>query len=780
MGTLAVDPILFAPKLSKMQRQIVEEADIRMTDTTHELCVHPMLFPFQQALVQWALKKKRTALFADTGLGKTLMQLEWARMTGKRTLILAPLAVALQTVREGQKIQSPCSYARDGRGTQDLITVTNYEMVDKFDPQDYGAVVLDESSILKDVNAKTRSHLTALFSDTEYRMCCTATPSPNDIAELTNHAEFLGVMRRPDVLAKFFVHDDDGWRLKGHAHSAFWAWMSTWAMALRLPSDLGFASDGYMLPCLSEQLVEVIGPAQEYAQRTGQLFATEMGGITGRQTARRMTTVLRSQRIADVIAADPDNQWIVWCGLNDEGRNLAALLQTAVLVEGKDSLDYKIDTAMRFTDGSIRVLISKPSIMGFGMNFQNCHKMAFLGLSDSFETYYQAIRRCWRYGQKYPVEVLTVLSDLERPIWDNVQRKAAEHSLMMESMMGYVREHGKTQLRNTTTTVVVPERRHDSGQDWAMTLGDSTKELSEMDTDSVDFSIYSPPFLSLFTYSDDPRDLGNSQTDDDFYDRFHPIAEQLFRVIKPGRIMVVHVAQVATKLVQDGWIGLKDFRGNMIRVIETAGFSYHGDITIDKNPQAQAVRTHAKALLFKQLRKDASWLRPGLADYLLVFRKPGEPTEPIHPDITNEQWIEWAHPVWLGIRENDTLNGALARAERDERHIAPLQLPVIERCIQLWSNPGDLVLSPFAGIGSEGYVALRQKRRFVGVELKESYFNVACKNLEDASTITQGTLLETCEVEVSGWRAADVGTLPERAGQAPTHTLQTKVIDAAQ
>jgi len=256
--------------------------------------------------------------------------------------------------------------------------------------------------------------------------------------------------------------------------------------------------------------------------------------------------------------------------------------------------------------------------------------------------------------------------------------------------------------------------------------------MGRLDPESVDFSVFSPPFLNLFSYSDDDCDLGNATTDDEFRAMFRHVADGLHRITRQGRLVAVHVAQVAAKKAHDGFIGLKDFRGLAISVMQDGGFDYHGDITIDKNPQAQAVRTHSKSLLFKQLKKDASWLRPGLADYLLVFRKPGDPDVPIHPDISNEEWIKWAHPVWYGIRESDTLNAAEARTERDEKHIAPLQLPVIERAIRLWSNPGEVVFSPFAGIGSEGYVALLNNRQFVGVELKPEYYAVALKNLSRA------------------------------------------------
>ena len=270
------------------------------------------------------------------------------------------------------------------------------------------------------------------------------------------------------------------------------------------------------------------------------------------------------------------------------------------------------------------------------------------------------------------------------------------------------------------------------GAGWTLTNGDCVDGVAALADDTIDLSVYSPPFISLYTYTASERDMGNCATEAEFFEHFGFLTRELLRVTKPGRNTCCHVAQVPAMLSRDGYIGMKDFRGRTIVAFQEAGWIYHGEVCIDKDPQAQAIRTKSKSLLFAQLRKDASWLRPALADYILVFRKPGENQTPIQPDVSNEQWIEWARPIWYGIRESDTLQVADARSNEDERHICPLQLGTIERCIRLWSNPGELVLSPFAGIGSEGYEALRQQRRFVGFELKPQYAAVAAKNLRAA------------------------------------------------
>jgi DNA modification methylase len=268
--------------------------------------------------------------------------------------------------------------------------------------------------------------------------------------------------------------------------------------------------------------------------------------------------------------------------------------------------------------------------------------------------------------------------------------------------------------------------------DYALFNGDSAEVLQSLPDNSVDLSIFSPPFATLYTYSNSERDLGNCKSYDEFWQHFGFISKELLRVVKPGRNICIHVQQIPTQKAKDGVIGLYDFRGDTIRHFVDAGFIYHGEVCIDKDPQAQAIRTKSKALLFTQMHKNSLWSRPALADYIIVMRKPGDAEVTVKPDITNEQWIEWARPIWYGIKESDTLNVVEARGNDDERHICPLQLGTIERCIALWSNKGETVLSPFAGIGSEGYQAVKMERRAILVELKPEYFRCAVKNLEIA------------------------------------------------
>jgi superfamily II DNA or RNA helicase len=392
--------------------------------------VNPTLHEWQREIVAWACNVGRAAIFADCGLGKTFMQLEWARLMADTTLILAPLSVARQTVREATKIGLEVAYVRNGdQVTGPGVWITNYEMADQFDAATFGAVVLDESSILKNHIGRTRNTLVQQWAQTPYRLACTATPAPNDVTELTNHAEFLGLMPRNEMLAAYFIHDQDGWRLKGHAALPMYQWMSTWAMAVRRPSDLGYPDDGYDLPPLT-----IKGePVDVDVAPDGQLFATDLGGIGGRHEIRRSTLDARVERAAE-IASGP-GQWIVWCGLNDEASRVAALVDGAVNVEGNWDPDAKAEAMEQFQDGQIRVLVTKPAIAGFGMNFQQCNQMIFLGMSDSYESYYQAIRRCWRFGQASAVDVRIVVSELEQQIVNNVREKETQAATMTAQLV---------------------------------------------------------------------------------------------------------------------------------------------------------------------------------------------------------------------------------------------------------------------------------------------------------------------------------------------------------
>lgn len=397
--------------------------------------VHPLLHSWQAEIVRWAVRTGRAAIWADTGLGKTLMQLEWARHSGDTVLIVAPLAVCAQTVREAAKLGIATRYVTDDTDVGPGIWVTNYERVPNFDPGRFDAVVLDEASILKNHEGKTRTLLIEHFKGVPRRLACTATPAPNDPQELCNQAAFLGVGSRAEMLAAYFIHDSDGWRLKGHARGPMFRWMTSWAVALRRPSDFGYLDDGYALPPLDIQ-THLITTGQ--VEIEGELFpipAHAAAGVTGRAAVRKATVPQRVDRAVELVKAEPGEQWLLWAGRNDEATALAAALPGAVNVEGSWSAEDKAGALLDFAGGTIPILVTKPSIAAFGMNWQRCARMAFVGLSDSYEQYYQCIRRCWRYGQQRAVQAHVVLTDAEGAIAENIARKEAEATALVAELV---------------------------------------------------------------------------------------------------------------------------------------------------------------------------------------------------------------------------------------------------------------------------------------------------------------------------------------------------------
>jgi superfamily II DNA or RNA helicase len=394
--------------------------------------IHPMLHDWQNELVQWAVRTGRAALWADTGMGKTVMQLEWARLSGERPLVVAPLAVCQQTVREAAKLGITAKYIKaiDELDSSVTIHVTNYERLHSMSASSFDAIVLDESSILKQSNGATRTMLIEWAREIPYRLACSATPAPNDPEELTNQSEWLGRMSRTHMLAAYFIHDQDGWRLKGHARAPMMQWMAQWAVALTKPSDVGGDDTGYNLPGL--QVISEIVEAE--VESEGQLFATDIGGVTGRADMRRRTLAARVERAAKLVANDP-GPWILWCGLNSEADALAAAIPGAVNVHGSLDPDEKAKLLLGFADGDFDVLITKPSIASQGLNYQHCHRMAFVGLGDSYEQYYQAIRRCYRYGQTEIVRAHVIVSDLETQIAANVNRKEQQANTITRELV---------------------------------------------------------------------------------------------------------------------------------------------------------------------------------------------------------------------------------------------------------------------------------------------------------------------------------------------------------
>ncbi len=695
------------------------------------------LFDFQHAIVSWAARRGRAAIFADTGLGKTLMQLSWAdevtSHTGGMVLILAPLAVSEQTIEQGRTFGIDVHRVPHG-GTPNShgIWITNYERMDAIDFTELHGLVLDESSILKAHDGKTRQRIIDAAQGVPYRLSCTATPSPNDFEELGNQCEFLGVMSRTEMLATYFVNDtgDTGtWRLKGWGASKFWEWMGTWAVVLRNPSDIGFDGSKYILPM--PQYIEHVVKTDDIGD---ELFSRPAMGLAERRKAQRNSIEARCNALADVINAESTEPWLIWCHLNDEAALLQSLIPSSVNVQGSDTPEHKAKQMLAFSNGELRVLISKPKICGFGMNWQHCARMAFVGLDDSFEKFYQAVRRCYRFGQKRHVQVHLFTAENEGQIIENLKRKEKLHNQMSENMIFHMKDIMNKELAGQQN--IVDEYREDTheGDGYTVHLGDCVKWAKRMADNSIDYSVFSPPFADLFVYSNSNHDMGNCKNDSEFVAQLRYLISELFRIIKPGRNVSFHCMNLPTKKMRQGFIGLRDFRGDLIRAFQEAGFIYHSEVCIWKDPVVAMQRTKALGLLHKTIRENSTMSRMGLPDYVVTMRKPGDCEDRVThgDDLPVQMWQKYASPIWDDINQGRTLNKLPARDENDEKHMCPLQLDVIERCIHLWTNKGDLVFSPFTGIGSEGYCSVKMGRRFIGTELKPQYWDLACENIGDA------------------------------------------------
>jgi len=720
--------------------------------------LNPMLFDFQKDIIKWALIRGRSACFADCGLGKTPIQLDWAKHVVNKTknpvLIFAPLAVSKQTQREGEKFHIPVNICRKQSDIKKGINITNYEMLKAFEPDNLGGIVLDESSILKGFDGKFRKAITEFASQIPFRFACTATPAPNDLLEIINHAEFLGIMTEKEIKALFFTNRAQDmvqkWVLKGHAKKDFWKWLASWSVALRSPSDLGHDNDGFILPEL--KIIQKTIKATNKDIKPGELFATEARGLRNRQIARQNSIQSRTDLCSELVNKSNET-WIIWCDLNKESNLLSKQINDSVEVKGSDPSKQKEKSLLDFQANKIKCLVTKPSIAGFGMSFQNCHNMAFVGLSDSYEKFYQAVRREWRFGQEHPVNAYLITTETEGGVVKNIKRKEKEGTLMFDELISNMNLSG--QLETKREEMIYMEDI-EKGKGWELQLGDSVLKMKNIETDSIGLSVFSPPFPGMYVYTNSKHDLGNTKTIEELIEQFRFVIDKdhLLRVTMPGRHCCVHLSQGVAFQSKDGYIGIKDFRGKVIQMMEEEGWIYYGEVCIDKNPQVVAIRTKDRGLLFKTLRTDASHLHTALADYLIQFRKPGDNVNPIKAGkdgergwITQEEWIEWAAPVWYrqsphypgGIRQTDVLkNYRLAKDNKDEKHLAPLQLGVIERAIKLWSNPGDVIYDPFSGIGSTGYVALKLERQFKGSELKKGYFDVGIKNLKSVGKRNKG------------------------------------------
>lgn len=688
------------------------------------------LFDFQKFTVKTALSKGRFAIFADCGLGKTLMQLSWAEAvynhTGMKVLILAPLAVVEQTKKESVKFGI----------NEDSFYITNYDQLKNIENiNQYSGVVLDESSILKGRDGKLSSLILELFKQTPYKLACTATPSPNDHMELGQHSEFLGAMSYLEMLAMFFVHDGgetSKWRIRKHAKDPFWKYVCSWSIAIDKPDTLGFNHQGYDLP-----EIEYVEHVIKTENNTDKLFGDVAVSATDLHKDLNRSFDLRLEKTIELVNSS-DEQWIVWGLKNNETDLISKNITDSINVQGSDSPEYKAKQLNGFANKDFRVLVTKTSIASFGMNYQQCHNMVFMSYDFKFEAFYQAVRRCYRFGQKSKVTVHILIPESQSNVRQTILEKQQRHKDMIQEMAKYSSE---TNYKSNKSKIMIANKEIKT-DNYHLINGDCVQETKKLSDKSVDLVVFSPPFAELYVYSDKEEDMGNVSNYKQFEQHFKYLIPQIKRVLKDGRICAVHCMDLPIQKGKEGYIGLRDFSGMLIDWFTDLGFVYHARTTIWKNPVTEMQRTKALGLLHKTIKKDSSMSRVGIPDYILFFRNEGDNLVPITHQDTDEKkpnylpvdlWQKYASPVWMDIDYSRTLQYRSGRDGNDEKHICPLQLDTIERIIHLYSNEGETVLSPFGGIGSEGFTAIKMNRKSVSIELKESYFKINAENHKSIS-----------------------------------------------
>jgi len=789
------------------KKQVVIESGFEIDEKK----LNKKLKPFQKFCVAWALKRGKAALFEDCGLGKTFQQSEWANQvrnhTGKTVLILAPLAVTAQTVQEGVKFGIKVIPFLDEFYSLDQlpaeIFIINYEQLENIQGfiEQFAGVVLDESSILKNFTGAYKNLIIDTFRLTPYKLACTATPSPNDLNEIGNHSEFLDILDAQDMRSKWFVREEgmNNYRLKGHAKADFYGWIASWAKMFCNPSDIGFPEKGYNLPNL------------EYIERhittenrnEGQLFNNKAINATNFNSELRLTKLERLSEVANIVNGSKE-QFIIWIKQNEEGEELRKLIPDAVEVKGSDQPEIKKANLLGFAENKFRVLITKTKIAQFGLNYQNCHNQIFASLDFSFEGLYQAIRRSYRYGQKHTVNIYLITTDTMENVIKSIRIKEKQFLEMQSEMNKNINSKEYGLLHHYEYKEYRDEKM------WLM-KGDSCLEIDRLEDNSLDLIIFSPPFSSLFTYSNYIHDMGNNASHEDFFKQYAFLLRKMYAKLKPGRLMVCHTKDLGVYKNSSGYTGMYDFTAEHTRAVQNAladgykeslkklsfeieelkqwiseeedqgekdkfetalefllkdfadlnqklynsnqvGFKLHSKVTIWCDPVLEMQRTKTQRLLYKTLTSNSALTGIGMAEYLTIFKKwdgtDESNWEPVNhltkQNIPLDLWQKWASPVWMDIKRTDVLNGKEGTAMGDEKHIAPLQLEVIHRAVNLWSNPGDTVFTPFGGIGSEPYVSLNNNRKAIACELKDSYFDTMVKNCKKATALkAQGSLFET-------------------------------------
>lgn len=531
----------------------------------------------------------------------------------------------------------------------------------------------------------------------------------------------------------YFLHDGgetSKWRLRKHAKDPFWKYVCTWSMACDNPSTLGFKHDGYNLPQI--EYIEHIIPVENNTQT---LFGDVAVSATDLHQDLNRSFDLRIIKTKELVEKSK-GQIIVWGLKNNETDTIVKLLDDAVNVQGSDTPEYKAKYLNGFAKNEFKVLVTKTSIASFGMNYQNCNEMIFMSYDFKFEQFYQAVRRCYRFGQKNKVIVHILIPSSQVNVRQTILDKQKRHLEMIQEMSKYSSE---ADYKSNKTKIMINNKEIKT-EKYHLLNGDCVQEAKKISDNAADLIVFSPPFAELYVYSDKEEDMGNVSDYKQFENHFKFLIPELKRILKPGRICAIHCMDLPIQKGKEGYIGLRDFSGMLIDWFNELGFVYHSRVTIWKNPVTEMQRTKALGLLHKTIKKDSSMTRVGIPDYVLFFRNEGEnevpithqDTDPISKDyLPVDLWQKYASPIWYDIDYSRTLQYRSGRDGNDEKHICPLQLDTIERIIHLYSNEGETVFSPFGGIGSEGYCSLKLNRKSISIELKESYFKINAKNHRD-------------------------------------------------
>jgi DNA modification methylase/superfamily II DNA or RNA helicase len=741
------------------------------TDLNTQTINEDHLFDYQKFILTEAIKRQRYAVFADCGLGKTAMFHAWIRrilpaLQGKKVLIITPLMVLNQTLDEEEKFyhertiediheKSIEDWAKNGKSQ---VAITNFEKF--YEKKElYGnvaAVVLDESSILKNGDGKTRTGIIETTRGIPWKLACSATPAPNDREEYASHATFLEYVRsNNEFFSMFFVNSDEGWQIKPHGLEAFYQYLSSWSVYLRQPEHYGFNDNLAKLP---KPIFETI--MLEWTDEQKKMLTNLHKGALDRKhflimlskgfykDAEGKIVNVANNKIAttlNILAENKNKPAVIWVTYNyEQEMYLEAFKQTnynVAEISGATQEEQRVRIIEDFRAGKYDVLISKPKLLGFGLNLPFVTVQIFSGLTDSYEQFYQCVRRSHRFGATEPVKVYLPVTNAEKHILSNVMHKKDTFefdSNKQETDFIKNLQNDLNQFFNlpyeTKTTDAANRTELKQGRDWQLFRGDSIKILQTLTPESIDMALFSPPFANLFTYSNNIADMGNTRDHTEFYLHFEFFLKGLYQAMKQGRIVCCHLSQLATLKSRDGFVGLHDFRGDLIRLFQRHGFIYFGEWCIAKSPQMQAIKEKVRSLSFAQLEADRLGSKPGLNDYILIFKKPGEASNKVNDSSgpSRDEWINWATGVWADIKDTDTMNVRGTKGEDDVKHICPMNLQVIRRCIRMYSAPGELVLDPFNGIGSTGVIALEKGRKYIGIELKEEYFDAAVANLEEA------------------------------------------------